>query len=193
MARKKQKPAQSIKLWSEEISKEYDRWNFLYKEGGSDPFWPDGCGLNLTRNHIMYAKRQLWELCEEHGLEPPAIFNRDLPPEMDWEYMARPDEIREKAQATLAALKAHPHYHGFLDLCDMLETTGGDWDNITCGKRYVLTLEMAAEKDNLVEMRRYEDTRYCIGRFQEYIDRARQMGPIKIEKRQKQGSLFELA
>lgn len=96
------------------------------------------------------------------------------------------------AQCGLSLSRSTDHGQSLAETRKSLKAEG-DWDNITCGKRYVLTLEMAAEKDNLVEMRRYEDTRYCIGRFQEYIDRARQMGPIKIEKRQKQGSLFELA
>jgi len=38
------------------------RWNHIKKNGCSDPFWPDGVNMNLTRNHIIYNLRILYEL-----------------------------------------------------------------------------------------------------------------------------------
>lgn len=52
----------------DELRKDYDRWNFLYVNGGSDPFWSDGSNLNLVRNHILNDKRRCKELLEESEL-----------------------------------------------------------------------------------------------------------------------------
>ena len=45
----------------EELKKAYAQWESLYKQGGSDPFYPDGVNLNLVRNRILYFKRQIEE------------------------------------------------------------------------------------------------------------------------------------
>ena len=34
---------------TKELESAYERWNLLYTQGGSDPFWADGFNLNLTR------------------------------------------------------------------------------------------------------------------------------------------------
>ena len=35
-----------------EIKAEYTRWNYIANNGSQDPFWPDGCNMNLIKNHI---------------------------------------------------------------------------------------------------------------------------------------------
>lgn len=44
-----------------ELEKAYTRWQDIYENGGSDPFYPDGVGLDLVRSHICYYKRQIEE------------------------------------------------------------------------------------------------------------------------------------
>lgn len=61
-------------------------WEFIYKYGCSDPFWPDGTNLNLIRNHCIFDKRQMEELCKEHSLPMPKLL--PLPDEVDEDYMA---------------------------------------------------------------------------------------------------------
>ncbi len=54
--------------------------------------------MNLVRNHIMYYKGKI-----EETLPPyPEIYHREIPPEVDMDYIARPDEIRENAKISLA-------------------------------------------------------------------------------------------
>ena len=62
----KMKPSKEnqIEFVASEIVKELERWEYLRKYGGCDPFWPDGVNMNLIRNHIISYKRQLEELCE---------------------------------------------------------------------------------------------------------------------------------
>lgn len=62
----KMKPSKEnqIEFVASEIVKELERWEYLRKYGGRDPFWPDGVNMNFIRNHIISYKRQLEELCE---------------------------------------------------------------------------------------------------------------------------------
>ena len=59
-------------LLAENLEKAYERWDLLYKNGGSDPFWCDGTNLNLVRNHILYYREQCEEVLE------PRIFTLPL-------------------------------------------------------------------------------------------------------------------
>ena len=45
----------------QEIAAALLHWHQLMEEGSSDPCWPDGCNLNLVRNHIIYYDRILRE------------------------------------------------------------------------------------------------------------------------------------
>lgn len=83
-------------LLAENLEKAYERWDLLYKNGGSDPFWCDGTNLNLVRNHILYYREQ----CEE-VLEPkdyPEAYHKELPPVVPDDYMAKKGEIMQDAQ-----------------------------------------------------------------------------------------------
>ena len=44
--------------------------------------------MNLTRNHIIYAKRQIAETCAEHGAPIPEEMYLPTPPEVSEYYMA---------------------------------------------------------------------------------------------------------
>ena len=39
----------------------FERWQSYHDFGGQDPFWADGCNMNLIRNHIIYYKRTAWK------------------------------------------------------------------------------------------------------------------------------------
>lgn len=58
-------------------------------------FWPDGCNMNLTRNHIISYKRDIAELCEENGMPLPEEYFLKIPPEVDDNYMAN---LKQKAR-----------------------------------------------------------------------------------------------
>ena len=61
-------------------------WEAMYKFGCRDPFWPDGTNLNLIRNHCIYYKRQMDEICKEHSLPMPVLL--PIPDEVDDDFMA---------------------------------------------------------------------------------------------------------
>ncbi len=41
------------------------RWEYIRTYGCQDPFYPDGENMNLIRNHIIYGKNRLEELCTD--------------------------------------------------------------------------------------------------------------------------------
>ena len=71
-----------------ELERDYARWEQVYMAGSKDPFWPDGCNMNLTRNHIISYKRDIAELCEKAGMSLPEEYFLKIPPEVDDNYMA---------------------------------------------------------------------------------------------------------
>lgn len=92
MATRKKKPEQMLEDHRKYIQRELAHWYFLRDHGGQDPLWPDGVNMNLTRNHIIYARRQIVEICEENDWELPAEYFLPLPPEVSEGYMANLDQ-----------------------------------------------------------------------------------------------------
>lgn len=84
-ARKKDRKTQLIL----DLSSEYARWNDVYKNGCSDPFWTDGMNLELIRNHIIWYKKRIE--AEMDQSEYPDDYYRDLPREVPMQYMAKAD------------------------------------------------------------------------------------------------------
>lgn len=89
---KKKTPEQMLKEHCKNIRQEIVVWQHINEHGCNDPFWPDGCNMNLTRNHVIYALRQIAELCEEHGWELPEEYYLPVPPEVPDNYMANLDQ-----------------------------------------------------------------------------------------------------
>lgn len=85
----KKTPEEKLADLCQNIRQEIQHWKDLNQNGGSDPFWPDGCNMNLTRNHIVYYKQKIAEICEEKCIMLPDEFFYSLPPEVDTNYMAR--------------------------------------------------------------------------------------------------------
>ena len=90
---KKKTPEQELKELCKEIRSEIDHWDDINRNGCNDPFWSDGCNMNLTRNHIIYAKRQIAELCAEYSIPIPEEMYFPIPPEVSDYYMAH---LRDK-------------------------------------------------------------------------------------------------
>jgi len=84
---KRKTPEQELKELCVEINREIGHWNYINQNGCNDPFWSDGCNMNLTRNHIIYAKRQIAEICEKYGMRLPEEMYLPIPPEVDDYYM----------------------------------------------------------------------------------------------------------
>ena len=94
--KKKQTLHEKIAEQANDIREEEKRWDSIWKNGCSDPYWPDGTNMNLTRNHIIYAKQNIRELCRKSGESPPEEFYFPTPPVVDSNYFAKPSSSRAK-------------------------------------------------------------------------------------------------
>ena len=100
MAKKKKTPEQEIQELCMDITRKIAQWIDMNENGGQDPFWPDGVNMNLTRNHIIYDKDRIRELCEEHAIPIPEEMYLPLPPEVNIYYMAH---LRDKKRVERVA------------------------------------------------------------------------------------------
>ena len=79
--------------------RELERWRDIFEHGSSDPAWPDGCNLNLTRNHIIAALSGLRDLGEDTSSEyiPPEVENGLMIPAGKW-FKVRFDRFKQAGQ-----------------------------------------------------------------------------------------------
>mgnify|MGYP001623348840 FL=1 len=98
---KRQTPQQTLEIYKSGITDSIQRWKFLDTHGGSDPFWSDGCNMNLVRNHILYYRRQLELLCESEKWGLPSEYYLPLPPIVPDTYMANKKQ-KERIQKLAA-------------------------------------------------------------------------------------------
>lgn len=95
---KKKTPEQELKALCNNIRQEIDRWEHINQNGCNDPGYADGTNTNLTRNHIIYAKRQIVEICERHGIPVPEEMYIPIPPVVNEYYMA---SLKQKRRVEL--------------------------------------------------------------------------------------------
>lgn len=165
MAKKEKSPEQQLKELCQEIKLEIDRWNNLKIQGGNDPFWEDGYNMNLTRNHVIYDKGKIKEICEENSLDLPEEYHIQTPPEVPNYYMAKPKQIEKDARESLAKYKAEENYQWLLR-CN----TSTNVKKKTCYEAvmgYVSGLEEAIKIGDLVAMRRHRNPEVYLGSFAE--------------------------
>lgn len=154
-----------------ELEKAYDRWQRLYEDGGSDPFWPDGVNLDLVRNHIIYFKGQIEETCPLYMTDE--LYQRDLPPEVDQNYMAQPDKIREQARHSLQTYQSDPNYQYLLRHRDSLTPKQSKKLCVGAVLGYVSQLREAIGHDDLIGMRRHREPEFYLERFHDCADKVR--------------------
>lgn len=159
MGRKKEK-----ENLAEEMADSFERWEFLMEHGGSDPFWADGTNMNLVRNHIMYYKNKM---LDEYGTDYekyPEIFYRELPPEVDSNYMARAGEIKDSAVQALEYYISDPNFQYLLSNKDMLTEKEAKQISLYNVLGYASGLARAIKDGDLLTMRRHA------GRSDEYLE-----------------------
>ncbi len=141
--------------YAAELEKSYARWDEVFTKGGSDPFWTDGVNLELVRNRIISCKQQL-EKQENSLFGLPDIYYRELPPEVDCNYMARPDEIRENARKAMEIIDADENLKFVREQAPSLSDAQYKQFCIAAVINYAENLRRAIAADDLVIMRRYE-------------------------------------
>ena len=141
--------------YAAELENDYARWDKVFTEGGSDPFWADGVSLSLIRSQILYCKEQLAK--QENSLFGlPEIYYREIPPEVDSDYMARPDEIRENARKAMEIIDADENLTFVREQFPSLSEQQRKQWCIPAIINYAENLRRAIAADDLIIMRRYE-------------------------------------
>ena len=141
--------------YAAELENNYARWDKVFTEGGSDPFWTDGVSLNLVRSHIIYDKQKLSEQ-ENTLLGLPDVYYRETPPEVDSDYMARPDEIRENARKAMEIIDADENLKFVREQFPSLSEQQIKQYCLPAIINYAENLRRAIAEDDLIIMRRYE-------------------------------------
>lgn len=168
------------------LQNEFERWEHLYKKGGSDPFGTDGENLYLVRNHILYYKSKIEETVQNGNY--PEVYFRETPPEIDRNYMARKDEIRENAIKTLAIFKKDKNLQFIKRTMASVDEKFLRENGIQNIVNYENTLKKAIAENKLVEMRRYEKADTYLSSFESGAERLKQYVPPEYL----QISLFDL-
>lgn len=137
------------------LENEYARWDKVFTEGGSDPFWSDGANLSLIRSQILYCKEQLAK--QENSLFGlPEVYYREIPPEVDCNYMARPDEIRANARKAMEIIDSDENLKFVREQAPSLSEAQLKQFCIATIINYAENLRRAIAEDDLIIMRRYE-------------------------------------
>lgn len=187
--------AEKVKKLSEHIAEEVKHWQDLKDHGGSDPFWEDGCNMNLTRNHIIICKNEIEKMCKEDGIEYPEGYNIPTPPQVAGNYMAEPEKIREDAKNSLALYEKDENYHFLLKIEPELSEKEKD---TTCIKNvigYVSGLRDYIETDDLLGMRRHRNPEWRMDSFKNCRERVEKLRKPKEKPAQLptgQLSIFDL-
>ena len=77
-----------LKSYTEALLERVERWKYINDNGCTDPQWADGSNMNLARNHIIYYKRCINEICSKEGIPLPEEYYIPTPPPVDNNYMA---------------------------------------------------------------------------------------------------------
>ena len=85
---RKKTPEQILLGYRKEIIAEQINWIKINENGCNAPFWADGVNMNLLRNHILYAKSEISEICSKNNISYPEEYYIPTPPEVDNNYMA---------------------------------------------------------------------------------------------------------
>ena len=146
------------------LENSFARWDFIHEYGCSDPFWADGVNMNLVRNHIMYYKQQLSEEATLFLL--PKAYYREVPPEVDNNYMARPDEIRQNAARSMQIIDADENLKFVQQQSVHLTEKQLKQLCVPAILGYAENLRRAISEDDLLTMRRYENPNGYLESFQ---------------------------
>lgn len=137
------------------LENSFARWDFIHEHGCSDPFWADGVNMNLVRNHIMYYKQKLSEEATLFLL--PEAYYLEVPPEVDNNFMARPEEIRQNAVRSMQIIDEDENLKFVREQSVHLTEKQLKQLCIPAILSYAENLRRAISEDDLLTMRRYEN------------------------------------
>lgn len=188
-SRKRKSDEPTIESLAEELESDYARWDELLTNGGSDPTWSDGVNMNLVQGRIVANRYRLLEMCGDG--EKPAILDREEPPRMSNNYMARADEIRAAAKKSLEAYKSNPTYQWCKLQVERIPAKMLKNSLIPNILSYITALEGYIKNDDLVSMRRHRNPERYMDSFDTCKREIEKLLP-QIEREQMTDDTFTL-
>ena len=185
--RKRKANEPTIESITADLEAEYARWDELLTNGGSDPTWSDGVNMNLVQGRIVARRRELLQMCGDG--EKPTILNREEPPRMSDDYMARADEIRAAAKKSLEIYKTNPTYLWCKAQFERIPQKMLKNSVIPNIMGYVSGLEKYIENDDLVSMRRHRNPNGYLESFDRCKEEIEKLLP-QIEREQMTDDIF---
>ena len=168
--------------YAAELENLYERWDYLYEHGGSDPTWSDGANLSLLKSQIISCKRNIDEQNTMFLL--PDAYYRDLQPDVSRDYMARPDEIRENAQKAMAIIDTDENLKFVREQSKNLSEKQSERLCIPAILGYAENIRRAIAEDDLITMRRYGNPERYLDSFRSAAEKLCSLEISKNENRQ---------
>lgn len=162
------------------LSDRYKRWEHIKENGSNDPNWADGSNMNLVRDHILYYKKQCEEFLKENDY--PEEYYLETPQRVDMNYIAREEEIRERAILTLSEYKRDKNYKYLISVVNSLSQKQKDSTNIDNLIKYVTFMEKSIVQDLLVDMRRQGRSAYMKESFAKCREKIESMKVVEEQK-----------
>ncbi|MEG0164899.1 hypothetical protein [Anaerorhabdus sp.] len=134
-----------------ELQQAHEYWKELYINGAFDPSWADGVNSNLVRNHMLYYKSKIEE---QYSLEQkPAIYYESLPEEVNNDYMAKREEILNRAVSLYGKCSQKKEVNDLLSAEEYMSEKEVDKLKIRIEINRIHGLKNAILKEDYVEMR----------------------------------------
>ena len=151
------------------MKNDYEHWKDVYDNGCNDPSWADGFNLNLIRNHIIYDKIQLQKILTEDEL--PEIYFKELPSEVDPDYIAKKEEILENAKSYYNVCVHAEGWDKLENAFDFLDENDQEQESMRFLISSVLWLKEYIENEDNVAMRRHKDPTDMINKINKCAER----------------------
>lgn len=103
-----------LEKYRKELVEDIERWQYINEHGCNDPFWTDGSNMNLVRNHVIYHKRIILDICSETGMPLPDEYYLATPPLVSNYYM---NNLKQKRRV-----------ERILNKCNGVTTKKADYD-----------------------------------------------------------------
>lgn len=151
----------------EKLKEAYEHWQDIYENGCSDPFHSDGTNLNLIRNHIKSYKQELEKELNED--QYPTIYYKELPIKVDYDYMAKSDEIEVQAKDYYRKCTSLDGWEDFNNAYELLDKNNLEQAKMRFFIEYVENLKLSIEEKDYVAMRRLNKSQIDMKELEESI------------------------
>lgn len=149
--------------YASRLKEDYARWDTIWRQGWSDPNYPDGEGLCGARGRIIFAKKEL----EKAGEELPEGCNRPLPPDVPRDYMARCRELWYKGIQTYQMYLKNDDYQYLCRVVESLPREVRKQSSVDNVLGYAEGLRYALKHKTFLTLRRHVHSERYLESFRE--------------------------